>query len=445
MEILSKLLGEANDLLWGWFMIILLLFTHFFLTIRTGFIQRYLGKAIKLTFKKSDKNTPGDVSHFSSLMIALSATIGVGNIVGVATAIGLGGPGAVFWCWFTGILGIATKYGEAVLALKYRVVKKNGSYAGGPMYALEKGVKSKFLAVAFSLLTVFASFGIGNMAQSNSLADAVNHSLNIPFWAIGGVTALLVGAVILGGVKSIAAVCNKLIPFMVIMYVLGCLTVLGYNFDFILPALSLIIKSAFSAKAIGGGLLGGTIIMAMRYGIARGLFSNESGMGSAPIAAAVAKTKVPAEQGLVSMSGTFWDTVVVCALTGITIVSGILKSPEGYAGLEGVKITYKTFSIIPFGEYFLMISLVFVTFSTLLGWSYYGEKALEYLSGGKGIMLYRIMWIIVAYIGATTSLKVVWDFSDFANALMVIPNVICLIALHKIIKQETVGYLGSKL
>jgi len=442
METLSTLLNGANNLLWGWFMIVILIATHLFLTIRTGFIQRYLGKAIKLTFKKSDKNTPGDVSHFSSLMIALSATIGVGNIVGVATAISLGGPGAVFWCWLTGILGIATKYGEAVLALRYRVVNKNGTYAGGPMYALEKGVKSKFLAVAFSVLAIFASFGIGNMAQSNSLADAVHYSFEFPLWTIGIVTSLLVGLVILGGVKSIASVCNKLIPFMVIMYLLVCLTVLGYNFDFILPALSLIIKSAFSAKAIGSGLLGGTIIMAMRYGIARGLFSNESGMGSAPIAAAAARTKIPAEQGLVSMTGTFWDTVIVCALTGITIVSGILRSPESYIGLEGVKITYQTFSIIPFGEYFLMVSLVFVTFSTLLGWSYYGEKSLEYLSGGKGIMLYRLIWVIVVYFGATTSLKIVWDFSDFANALMVLPNVICLIALHKIIKQETVGYLN---
>ena len=444
METLSNLLGTANNLLWGWFMIVLLLSTHLFLTIRTGVIQRYLGKAIKLTFKKSDKNTPGDVSHFSSLMIALSATIGVGNIVGVATAISLGGPGAVFWCWFTGILGIATKYSEAVLALKYRVVNKNGTYAGGPMYALEKGVKSKFLAVAFCVLTVFASFGIGNMVQANSLVDAVHYSFDFPLWITGSVTALLVGLVIIGGVKSIASVCNKLVPIMVVLYILACLIVLGYNVDFIVPALSIIIKSAFSAKAIGGGLLGGTIIMAMRYGIARGLFSNESGMGSAPIAAAVARTKVPAEQGLVSMTGTFWDTVIICAITGITIVTGVLKNPESYIGLEGVKITYQTFSIIPFGEYFLMLSLIFVTFSTLLGWSYYGEKALEYLSGGKGIIIYRLMWVVVVYIGATTSLKIVWDFSDFANALMVIPNVICLIALHKIIKQETTGYLKIK-
>ncbi len=441
LDFISNALNEANNVLWGWFMIILLMFTHFFFTLRSGGIQRFIGKGIKLSLSKSDHNHPGDISHFSSLMIALAATIGVGNIVGVATAIQLGGPGAVFWCWLTGIFGIATKYSEAVLAMKYRVVNKNGTYAGGPMYALEKGVGSKFLAVAFCIFTILASFGIGNMTQANTMSDVLEHSLGIPIWVTGLFAAAIVAVVILGGVKSIASVCRRVIPFMIIFYILGCLSLLIINFEFIWPALSLIVKSAFSAKAAGSGLLGGSIIMATRYGIARGLFSNESGMGSAPIAAAAAKTKIPAEQGLVSMTGTFWDTVVVCALTGLTLVSCIIKNPASFTGLAGVKISYQAFSNLPFGHYFITASLVFVTFSTLLGWSYYGERAIEYLTGGKGIFTYRIIWVIVVFIGATTSLQLVWSFSDFANALMVIPNVIALFALHKVIKQETDNYL----
>ena len=425
-------------------MIVLLMGTHIFFTFRTGFIQRYLGKGIRLTFRKSDPDHPGDVSHFSSLMIALAATVGVGNIVGVATAVYLGGPGAVLWCWIAGILGISTKYAEAVLALKYRKVNKNGNYAGGPMYALEKGVKSKFLAVLFCIFTVFASFGIGNMTQANTMADALNHSAGVPFWVTGVVSAAIVAVVLIGGIKSIAAVCRRLVPLMAVLYGIGCIAVLIANYDFLLPALSAIVKSAFSPEAAGGGLLGAGIIMASRYGIARGLFSNESGMGSAPIAAAAAKTEIPAEQGLVSMTGTFWDTVVICALTGLVVVSSILKNPTGFTGLEGVRITYEAFGNIPYGGYFIMMSLTFFTFSTLLGWSYYGERSIEYLTGGRGIMTYRIAWVIVTFIGSTTTLEIVWNFSDFANALMVLPNVIVLFVLNKVIKQETVGYLRNK-
>ncbi len=443
-DFISNALSSASGLLWGWFMIITLMLTHLFFTIRTGGIQRHLKKGIQLTFRQSDPGHPGDISHFSSLMIALAATVGVGNIVGVATAIQLGGPGAVFWCWLTGIFGIATKYSEAVLALKYRVVNKNGTYAGGPMYALEKGVGSKFLAVVFCIFTIFASFGIGNMTQANTMSDVLEYSVGVPVWITGLVTAIIVAVVILGGVKSIALVCRKGIPFMIVFYVLGCITLLVINADFLFPALKLIIKSAFSMESVGGGMLGGGIIMATRYGIARGLFSNESGMGSAPIAAAAAKTKIPAEQGLVSMTGTFWDTVVICALTGLTLVSCMVKNPESFAGLKGVKITYQAFSLLPFGEYFIMLSLLLVTFSTLLGWSYYGERAIEYLTGGRGITIYRAVWVVVIFIGATTTLQVVWDFSDVANALMVLPNVIALFALHRVIKQETDSYLLKK-
>ncbi len=439
-DFLSKLLAEANTFLWGWFMIIVLLGTHIFLTFRTGGIQRHVFKGIRISFRKSDDRHPGDVSHYSSLMIALAATIGVGNIVGVATAITLGGPGAVFWCWITGILGIATKYGEAVLAVKYRGVTPQGTYLGGPMYALEKGVGSKFLAGAFCVFAVMASFGIGNMAQANSFSDVLRESVGVPTWITGVVAALLVGIVIIGGVKSIASVCNKLVPLMAVLYIAGCLLVLVVNHSFVLPAVALIVKSAFEPAAIGGGMLGGGFMLAARYGIARGLFSNESGMGSAPIAAAAAKTNAPVEQGLVSMSGTFWDTVVVCALTGVVVVSSMLKAPNAFDGLKGAQISYMAFSNIPLGQFFIVVGLVCFAFSTLLGWSYYGERCLEYLTGRRGIIYYRILWVVLVFIGATTTLELVWNFSDIFNALMVIPNVVALVVLSCVIRSETREY-----
>ncbi len=436
-SIISDILSEANSFLWGWFMIILLFSTHLFFTFRTGFIQRYIGKGIRLTFSKSNPDHPGDVSHYSSLMIALAATIGAGNIVGVATAVSLGGPGAVFWCWITGFFGIATKYSEAVLALKYRVLTPKGTYLGGPMYALEKGLNSKVLAILFCVFTVIASFGIGNMVQANTFSDVLNHSFNIPLWVSGAVSAVIVAIVLIGGIKSIASVSCKLVPFMAVLYIVSCLAILVVNSAFLPATFKLILQSAFSASALGGGMVGGGLMLAARYGIARGLFSNESGMGSAPIAAAAAKTKIPSEQGLVSMTGTFWDTVVVCALTGLVLVSAQLKNPSAFIDLKGARIAYEAFTVIPFGHYFMVISLVCFTFSTLVGWSYYGERCIEYLSGGKGIVAYRIVWIILVYIGATTTLDIVWNFSDLFNALMVIPNVIALLGLHKIIKQET--------
>ena len=440
-DYISNFLIEVNSVLWGWFMIVVLVGTHLFMTIRTGFIQKHIVKGIKLSFRKADDKHPGDVSHFSSLMIALAATIGVGNIVGVATAVALGGAGAVFWCWIVGILGIATKYAEAVLAIRYRKQTNKNTYLGGPMCALEKGVKSKFLAVLFCIFTVLASFGIGNMVQSNTLSETLKYSLNIPDTWSGIFVSIIVALVLIGGVKSIASVCRKLVPFMALLYIVCCIFIIVANINYLLPALSLIIRNAFLPEAIGGGCLGGGLMLASRYGIARGLFSNESGMGSGPIAAAAAKTNYPAEQGLVSMTGTFWDTVVVCALTGLVIVSSMLKNPEAYIGLEGVQITYVSFENIPFGNLFLVISIVCFTFSTLLGWSYYGERCLEYLTGGKGMIWYRIIWVILVYIGATTTLNIVWNFSDMANALMVIPNVISLIMLHRIIRQETDNYL----
>ncbi len=443
-DFLVRALDSANAFLWGWFMIVVLLCTHLFCTVRTGFIQRYIGHGIRLSFRRHDDSNPGDVSHFSSLMLALAATIGVGNIVGVATAISLGGPGAVFWCWITGVFGIATKYSEAVLALRYRRTTAKGSILGGPMMALERGVGSKFLAVLFCIFTVLASFGIGNMVQSNTFSDALSLKMGIPVWVTGAVAALVVAAVILGGIRSIAAVCNKVVPFMALFYALGCVAVLGINSEYVLPALKLILRSAFAPEAAMGGLAGAGIMLAARFGIARGLFSNESGMGSAPIAAAAAKTKYPAEQGLISMTGTFWDTVVVCALTGIAVTTALIRDPASIESLQGVAITYKTFSVLPFGETFLVISLVFFSFSTMLGWSYYGERCIEYLFPGRGIIPYRVVWVALVYVGATTTLQNVWNFSDMANALMVLPNVVALVVLSKVTRSETRLYFDRK-
>ncbi len=439
-KFLPGLLDSLNTFLWGWFMIVLLLGVHIFCTIRTGFIQKRIGLGIRLSLRKHDPNNPGDVSHFGSLMMALAATIGVGNIVGVATAVCLGGPGAVLWCWVTGVLGIATKYSEGVLAIKYRRITEKGTWIGGPMLALERGVGSKLLAVVFCVLTVLASFGIGNMVQANTLSDAVNISLGVPAWLSGVVVAAIVAVVVIGGVRSIAAVCRRVVPFMAALYVIGCVTLLAINWQYVIPALELIVRSAISSQALTGGLAGAGIMLAARYGIARGLFSNESGMGSAPIAAAAAKTKLAAEQGLVSMTGTFWDTVVICALTGMALVSSMLREPAAFAGLQGVQVTYQAFAALPMGRIFLMVSLVFFTFSTLLGWSYYGERCIEYLSGNKGIMAYRAVWVVLVYVGATTTLQNVWNFSDMANALMVLPNVVALVALNKVTRGETRDY-----
>ena len=439
MTSLESTLQSVSDWVWGPPLLILLFGTHLFLTFRLRFIQRYLPQAIRLSLSR-EKEGEGDVSQFGALTTALAATIGTGNIVGVATAVSVGGPGAVLWMWLTGVFGIATKYAEAVLAVKYRVVTKEGTMAGGPMYALERGMNAKWLGVIFAALTAIAAFGIGCMTQANSISALAKESLGINPWITGVVMTVLTAIVILGGIKSIAAVCEKLVPFMAIFYVIGCLILLIMHFDRIPETVMTIVTSAFAGQAAVGGFIGAGISQAIRYGIARGLFSNESGLGSAPIVAAAAQTKNPVRQALVSSTGTFWDTVVVCAMTGLVIVN----SGEWKNGLGGAALTHRAFEDIPvLGGLILTVGLLTFVFSTILGWSYYGEKAAEYLFGTKVIRPYRVLWVLAVMVGSVQPIAVVWTFSDIANGLMAVPNLIALLGLSGVVVKETQEYLWS--
>lgn len=440
MEQIPQLIKEIGTIIWGWPMIILLLGTHLFLTIKLRFPQRKIFTAIKISLQK-DENSKGDVSQFAALATALAATIGTGNIIGVATAIALGGPGAVFWCWLTGVLGIATKYSEGLLAIKYRVTNSNGEMSGGPMYALENGLKCKWLAVLFCIFTAVAALGIGNMVQSNSIAKLVETTWSIDGYITGIVITILVALVIIFGINGIAKVCSTFVPLMALFYIVGCVWLLCINIEYVPEALMMIVKEAFSLEAVEGGTVGTIMIVAMRYGIARGLFSNESGLGSAPILAAAAQTRNPVRQALVSASGTFWDTVIICALTGVVLVSSMIAYPDIDSSLGGT-LTSAAFSKIPIvGSTMLTISLFTFAFSTILGWCYYGEKAVEYLSGVRYIKVYRIVWIVVAFIGTIVELEVVWDISDVMNALMALPNIISLLLLSGVLAKETRYYL----
>jgi alanine or glycine:cation symporter, AGCS family len=440
MDIVNNFFASLSSLLWGWPMIIMLLGTHLFLTVRLHFPQRHIFKAIRLSVKK-DPDAVGDVSQFSSLATALAATIGTGNIIGVATAIALGGPGAVLWCWLTGVFGIATKYAEGLLAIKYREKKPDGKVIGGPMYALEKGLGWKWAAVLFAVFTAIASFGIGNTVQANAIATLANETYGISPYITGAVVCLLAGAVLLGGVNSIARVCSALVPLMAFVYVLGCLYVLYVNVDYLFPAVRLIVCSAFSPQAAGGGFAGTTVMMAARYGIARGLFSNESGLGSAPIVAAAAQTRNPVRQALVSSTGTFWDTVVICAMTGLVIVSSVLAYPD-ITFENGAVLTKMAFAKIPVvGTPLLTFGLLTFAFSTILGWCYYGERAVEYLKGHRWMLAYRLVFIAAIFVGSVMQLGVVWNMADCMNALMAIPNLVSLLALNGILVHETRKYL----
>ncbi len=424
-------------------MIILLLGTHIFLTIRLRFPQRHLIKAVKLSVKP-DKDSKGDVSQFGALATALAATIGTGNIVGVATAVALGGPGAVLWCWLTGLFGISTKYAEGLLAVKYRERTPEGRMVGGPMYALEKGMGCKWLGVLFAVFTAIAAFGIGNTVQANAIATLAQETYNVSPALVGVVLAALIAAVIIGGIKSIAKVCTALVPFMAVFYIIGCIVILIINADYVWPALKLIVSSAFTTKAAGGGFAGSTIMLAARYGIARGLFSNESGMGSAPIVASAAQTRNPVRQALVSSSGTFWDTVIICALTGVVIVSSVLAYPD-ISHENGATLTKMAFSKIPYiGAPLLTFGLLTFAFSTILGWELYGERAVEYLKGRKWTLYYRVLYIAAVFIGSVMNLSVVWNIADCMNALMTIPNLISLLFLSGVLVAETRKYLWQK-
>lgn len=443
---LVELTNTISGYVWGWSMIILLLGTHIFLTIRLKCPQRKIFTAIRLSVKK-DKDSEGDVSQFAALATSLAATIGTGNIIGVATAVSLGGPGAVLWCWLTGIFGIATKYGEGLLAIKFREKTADGRMLGGPMYALEKGLKVKWLAILFAIFASVAAFGIGNTVQANAISENVSlllHDVMLPNTArilVGFVIAALVAVVILGGVKSIAKICSALVPIMALFYVVGCIYILGVNFSYLGEALRLICVEAFSMKAAAGGTAGTVLMLAARYGIARGLFSNESGMGSAPIVAAAAQTRNPVRQALVSSSGTFWDTVVICAITGLVITTSIIAHPSiDYQ--DGGLLTKEAFATIPYvGTPILTFGILTFSFSTILGWSYYGERSMEYLLGERSITPYRIAWVILTFVGSVMALDLVWNIADIMNALMAIPNLISLLLLSKVIAKDTQHYL----
>ena len=440
METISGFFSLLSEFLWGWPMIILLLGTHVFLTFRLRIPQRKLLTGIRLSLQK-DKGATGEVSQFGALATALAATIGTGNIVGVATAVALGGPGAVLWCWLTGIFGMSTKYAEGLLAVKYRVKSPEGHYYGGPMYVLERGLGLKWLAVLFAVFTALASFGIGCTVQANSIALLAHETFGVPEWGVGLLVCIMTASVILGGVKAISRVCTILVPFMAVLYVLGCVVILCMNAPYVWPALQLIVHAAFNPEAAGGGFVGATVMMAARYGIARGLFSNESGMGSAPIVAAAAQTRNPVRQALVSSTGTFWDTVIICALTGLVLVSSIIAYPDiSYA--DGAALTKAAFSKIPIlGAPLLTFGILTFAFSTILGWSYYGESAVNYIERRKSNRFYRILYIVMLFFGSIINLDMIWNIADCMNALMAIPNLVALLLLSGVAAKETKYYL----
>jgi len=426
---------------WGPPMLILLVGTGLYLTVMLKGLQfRALGHALKLVFHKEDK-ADGDISHFAALTTALAATVGIGNIVGVATAISLGGPGAVFWMWVTGLVGMATKYAEAMLAVKYREEGENGM-RGGPMYYISKGVGLPWLGSLFAIFTVGAAFGIGNMTQANSAAAAVQQVFGIETSTTGFVLMVLTGLVLIGGIRSIGRFTSMLVPFMIVAYLGAALIVIGINIDEVPAAFHLIFWHAFNPIAAGGGFAGAAVAAAIRYGVARGVFSNESGLGSAPIAAAAARTNDPVKQALVSMTQTFIDTLVVCTATALVILTAT-------AWQDGVKANILTSisfaeTLGPTGTYIVAIATALFAFSTLIGWSYYGEKALEYLLGEKAIIIFRIVFVAAVIVGATRELKFVWDFSDLMNGLMAIPNLIGILLLSKVVKEESQRYFNTK-
>ncbi|MFC4076977.1 alanine/glycine:cation symporter family protein [Salinithrix halophila] len=429
-------INKVNAFVWGWPTLILLIGTGIYLTVRLRFLQLYtLPYALKLAFSptRQDKRSTGDISHFQSLMTALAATIGTGNIVGVATAVTTGGPGAVFWMWITALFGMATKYAEAILAVKYRVANNKGEMSGGPMYYIERGLGWKWLAVLFALFGSIAAFGIGNMVQSHSVSSSLLELSGgaVPGWATGLVLTLLTGIVILGGIRSIGKISSYLVPFMAIFYILGGIAVILLHIDKIPAAFATIFSDAFTGHALAGGALGAVI----KAGVSRGLFSNEAGLGSAPIAAAAAKTDLPGRQALVSMTGTFLDTIVVCTITGLSIVlTGAYKE-----GLEGAPLTMAAFnSALPtIGGWIVSLGLILFAYSTILGWSYYGEKCFTYLFSDKTKILYRLIFVLAVFVGSLQEIQVVWGISDTMNALMALPNLVGLILLSGVVVSET--------
>jgi AGCS family alanine or glycine:cation symporter len=440
----SDLISTIDNFIWGWPLIILLFGTHIFMTFRTGFIQKDIFKAIKLSVTK-DPDAEGDVSQFGALTTALSSTIGTGNIIGVGTAIACGGPGSVLWMWLTGIFGIATKYAETLIAVKYRVKSEDGTMIGGAMYALDRGLKARWAGIIFAILAAVCAFGIGCMVQANAVAANFTTNFGVAPWIIAIILSVLVGLVIIGGIQSITRVSEMLVPFMAVFYVIGCLIILIMNVDVLGEAVVTIVTSAFTTKAATGGFIGSTVAMACRYGFARGLFSNESGMGSAPLVASAAQTRNPKRQALVSMTGTFWDTVIICLMTGLVLVTCIIKHPsiDALSG-NGSALTSMAFSTIPgIGLPILIVGLITFAFSTILGWYYYGERCAVYLLGEKVIIVYKVLWVIGVFVGSLVELNLIWNIADLLNGLMAVPNIFAVLLLSKVIADETKKYSGS--
>ena len=443
MEVLEQVLNRIDDIVWGPILLVLLVGTGIMLTVRLKGLQfTKLPTAVKLIFHGENKGS-GDISSFSALCTALSATIGTGNIVGVATAIGAGGPGALFWMWIAALFGMATKYAECLLARKYRTVDANGQISGGPMYYIENGLGKKFkpLATIFAIFGILvALLGIGTFTQVNSIAGSVQNVLNVDPKITSVVVGLLVAAVVFGGIKSISKVAEKVVPFMAIIYIVLTLIIIIANISNLGNALAQIFKGAFTGSAAVGGFAGATIAQAIQKGIARGVFSNESGLGSAPIAAAASRAEFPAEQGLISMTGTFIDTIIICTLTGLTI---IITGTWSMEGLQGAAVTQQSFQMVlgGIGPYLIMICLSLFAFTTIIGWCYYGERCLEYLAGVKYIKYYRALYVVLVCITGFLQIQMIWTIADIVNGLMAFPNLIALIGLSGVVVKETNLYL----
>lgn len=444
LQALEALLSTVSGLVWGEFMLVMILGTGLFLMVRLGVMPlRRIGTAFRELFRGRRSEGAGDISSFNALMTALSATIGTGNIVGVATAIGIGGPGALFWMWCSALVGMATKYAEAVCAVHYRETDQHGRHVGGPMYYIKNGLGRRWvwLGGLFAFFGMLAGFGIGNTVQANSVADALGESFGIPAWATSIILMVMVGAVLIGGVKRLANVAGKLVPFMALLYLVSGLTILALHLSAIPAAVGLVFESAFTGTAATGGFAGATIMMAIQFGVARGVFSNEAGLGSAPIAHAAAQTNSPVRQGMVAMLGTFIDTLVVCTVTGLVLI----VTGAWYSGAEGAAMSQEAFSsTIPQGQHLVALCLSLFAFTTLLGWSYYGERCAQYLFGERVITPFRVVWVLAIPVGANVSLGIVWIVADILNGLMAVPNLIALLALSSVVVGLTKEYFARK-
>jgi len=444
MNDLNGFFAALSGYVWGVPLLVLLVGTGVLLTVRLRLLQLFmLPHALYETFAKPKSNEQGDISHFQALMVALADTIGTGNIIGVATAISVGGPGALFWMWITAAFGMATKYAEGVLAVKYRIVDENGEMAGGPMYYIERGLGLKWLGVLFALFGSIAAFGIGNMVQANAVAGNLKETLGLNPVVTGIILALFTGLVILGGVKKIGRVSAIMVPVMAIVYVAGCLAILCRYAGDVPGALLLVFHDAFTGSAATGGFVGSAVMLSIQKGVSRGVFSNESGMGSAPIAAAAAKTNEPCEQALVSMTGTFIDTIIVCTMTGLVLI----VTGAWHSGAEVSALTKSAFDTgLPghWGGFIVSFGIVFFAYSTIIGWAYYGEKCMEYLLGVRALLPYRLLYSVFVFIGASVKLELVWNFADVMNGLMAVPNLIALLGLSGVVVAETNRFLAAR-